>query len=377
MDSAPLPRRLFKSSTPSFHPLNNDRYRQLFLDPLHTLLSSDNHQSSNATICLHDISEAYHTLMRRIQQHCSSLDSSSDYLPALEAFTQEKANLAYIIRRDILRALEPPNLDSSSQPHSPKDHADSLFDIHERLRRAHTDEVTACHGALKLVMEVFRSPAINTTLNGETLYPLGHSLRSRFVIIDDELIGCLGDTLRLLEDSNLPSFKGPMTHALCWAIMSTQKLPHTVLSTFETRIIRILKLYLPKLPPELVDDEETIIDGLQVCKPFAFPVTIPLTGISNRLSLIFCGTIPRLSSLRLSSFFPDYSLTSHLRRADCDTTRRTSWPPLLILFCQRLRYQAQTTRLHAPIKSAPGYQRSQSNISIDNHSDPTHHSQKT
>lgn len=62
-----------------------------------------------------------------------------------------------------------------------------------------------------------------------------------------------------------------MTHALCWAIMSTQKLPHTVLSTFETRIIRILKLYLPKLPPELVDDEETIIDGLQVCKPFAFP----------------------------------------------------------------------------------------------------------
>lgn len=323
MDSASLPRRLFKSSTPLSHPLKNDRYRHLFLDPLHTLLSSDNHHSSNATICLHDISEAYHTLVRRIHQHCFSLDSSSVQLPALKAFTQEKANLAYIIRRDILRALEPPNLDSSSQPRSPKDHADSLFDIHERLRRAHTDEVTVCHGALNFVMEIFRSPANNTTLNGETSSSLGRRLISRFIIIEDELIGCLGDILRLLEESNLPSFKGPVTHALCWAIISTQKLPHTILYTVETRIIRILKLYLPKLPPELVDDEETVIDCLQVCKAFTFPVTIPLTGISNRLSLIFCGTIPRPSSLRLSSFFPDCSLTSHLRRANCDTTRLT------------------------------------------------------
>lgn len=182
MDSGILQTRLAKSSASLFCSPNSDKFRHLFLDPLHTLLSSDNHHSPNAIISLHDIAEAYHTLMRRVQQHGRSLDTSSAQSSALQALTQEKANLAYIIRRDILRALEPPILVPSPEGLSPKDHTDNLSDAHERLRKAHTDEVLACHGSLKLVMEVFQSPFNNATLNGMIISSFGVSSSLTFLL---------------------------------------------------------------------------------------------------------------------------------------------------------------------------------------------------
>lgn len=374
MDTRILPTPLAKSSHSLSFSLNNKRHRHFLLDPLHTLLSSDNH---DVTICLHDIADAYHVLMRRITQHRRSLDTTSIQSPALKALMQEKANLPYIIRRDILRALEPPNLDSTSISYPLRSPTHSPFYIDEGLRKSHTDEVIACHGALKLVMEIFRSPVNNETLNGGLSCFLNIPLNLLSFIIDEELLGCLGDILRLLEAPDLPSFKGPMTHALCWAIMSTQNLPHHVLSTFQTRIIRILKSHLPKSPPEVSGDEEVVIDALQVRESFTLLVTSALTGTLYRQSPTLCDRTPRFSSLRPPNFFPDCFLTSPLLRTAYDITWPMSWPPSLISSCPRLRPQPRTPQFNALTRRAHRYQRSRSNSSIAKRLDPTHYSRTT
>ena len=86
------------------------------------------------------------------------------------------------------------------------------------------------------------------------------------MFVDDELSCLFGDALRLLEVPDLLSFKAPTTYALCWAILSSQLLSEHILSKFQHRICQVIERYLPVSPPEIVEDEEFVIDVLQVCQ---------------------------------------------------------------------------------------------------------------
>lgn len=139
---------------------------QFFLDPLQTLITSDNFPTPTGFISTHDVAEAYHTLSTRIERYRSSLEKAIQSDPALRAFRENKANLIYIIRRDILRALEPPNITMFSE-RQPSDHG-TFVDDTEELRKSHVDEVTVCHEALKLVMAMLQFPVIVATLDGQS-----------------------------------------------------------------------------------------------------------------------------------------------------------------------------------------------------------------
>lgn len=214
-------------------PLESEKY---LASPIATILESVNDPQSEV-ITLHDLTEAYATLSRRIRLQASMILMNKRVYPALSPLQAESHTLTICLIRDIGRCLLNP-LSIFSQPESTSD--DGLL-IEEGAERAQA-YATLSHHALVFLSDVFSFISLTKTFS------------------TDQLSDLLRELLLILLTPRLPTPSSKKTWSLAVWVLVSQRLHPDVWLPHK----RAMQKVLLRLVRDTFDGHSFRADGLKL-----------------------------------------------------------------------------------------------------------------